>query len=1209
MLKFLKISIIYLIFFIGSLSSDTVIQNNYTFYELNKLAASDNNDYDYFASNIAIYDDYVIVGAPSNDDNGSNSGSAYIFKNDGDGTFVLSSKLIAPDAATEDEFGYRVAISSNYAIVGALYNDDNASNSGSVYIYKKSANGIFEFKSKLTASDADENDFFSQSVAINDSYAVVGAYANDDNGSNSGSAYIFQNDGNGNFTHKSKIIASDAAADDKFGYSIAISDGYIIVGAYTKSGITAASGSAYIFKDDGNGNFTQTSKLVASDAQVADLFASSVAISADYAIIGAANNDDNGSNSGSAYIFKNNGDGNFTQTSKLIASDATADEKFGQSVSISGNYAVVGAIGSTYIFKNNSSGTFIEMDKLSPSVDAVGNHFGESVSISNDYIVVGASYDDDNGINTGSAYIFDGILKTSTLENNTTFSFDVNATEVNSFSISGDDSNLFEIDTVSGEVTFKTTPDYDSPTDTDANNDYKLKVTANGASRNDTISLKITVTDISPKIQNFYSFEELNHLRALDAETGDAFGRNVSISGDYAIIGSPQSDDNGSNSGSAYIFKNDENGSFTQIAKLISSDATAGDGFGNSVSISSEYAIIGAEADDDSGLSSGSVYVFKKNNLGNFIESEKLLASDAAIGDRFGKSVAIDEDFIIIGAYSANTNSIQETGSAYIFKKDSSGNFIQKSKLLASDATSSDAFGWSVDISGNFAIVGAYKSDGDIAYSGSAYLFENDGNDNFMQKNKLIAFDAVSEDQFAYSVAIDGNYIVIGARYDKHTTGSYAGSAYVFENDSSGNFIFNTKLVASDSAAVDYFGISVAVSGESIVIGAYGDDGNGSYAGSAYIFKNDGLGSFNEVNKLTAANTTFFGFSVDISGNYIISGSQGTSVDGVSSGSAYIFSQPIKTSTLENNTTFFFDIDAIDATSYSISGGDSDFFNINSTGVITFKSTPDYEIPLDSDANNTYEFNVVADDGTSTDTKTLKITVLDIVDEIAPNGYTVIFNDISITSTETNNSIFSFINAEIGTTYSYTISSSNGGLDVSASGSITQADQIILLGSLSGLSDGILTLSVILTDVAGNESTASTATTTLDVIEDGITVVMLDNTTFEGLNDNNATFNIRLKSQPVDDVIIYVDSNDTTEGRVTLNSQVLTFIPAEWNQVQLITITGVDDEELDGDITYLVELNASSSDEQYEGKNSAVVLINEDNEGTMIPAIIMYLLN
>jgi hypothetical protein len=395
--------------------------------QIQKILASDGAAGDGFGHSVSISGDYAILGAYYDDDNGSESGSAYIYYKDqgGTGNWGQVKKITASDGAADDYFGQSVSISGNYAIVGADGDDDNGSSSGSAYIYYKDQGGTGNWGQvkKITASDGTASDYFGVSVSLSGNYAIVGASADDDNGSFSGSAYIFYKDqgGTANWGEVKKITASDGAAGDNFGRSVSISANYAIVGSIYDNDNGSSSGSAYIFNKDqgGTGNWGEIKKIIASDGAAADWFGYPVSLSSDYAIIGAHGDDDNGNRSGSAYIFNKDqgGTANWGEIKKIIASDGAADDRFGQSVSISGNYAIVGAdgdddngnaTGSAYIFNNDQGGTanWGEVKKITASDGAADDYFGTWVNLSGNFAIVGADYDDANGTNSGSAYIF-----------------------------------------------------------------------------------------------------------------------------------------------------------------------------------------------------------------------------------------------------------------------------------------------------------------------------------------------------------------------------------------------------------------------------------------------------------------------------------------------------------------------------------------------------------------------------------------------------------------------------------------------------------------------------------------------------------------------------------------------------------------------------------------------------------------------------------
>jgi hypothetical protein len=225
--------------------------------------------------------------------------------------FIETKKLLASDGAADDEFGRSVSISGDTAIVGAYYDDDNGYNSGSAYIFYRDQGGVDNWGKvkKLTASDGAAWDRFgwSVSVSIGGDTAIVGAWVDDDNGIESGSAYIFSRNYGGvdNWGQVKKLLAGDGSAYDRFGYSISVSGYTAIVGAYGDDDNGASSGSAYIFyrNQGGANNWGEVKKLLAGDGAAGDWFGRSVSISGYTAIVGAPYDDDNGNSSGSAYVF------------------------------------------------------------------------------------------------------------------------------------------------------------------------------------------------------------------------------------------------------------------------------------------------------------------------------------------------------------------------------------------------------------------------------------------------------------------------------------------------------------------------------------------------------------------------------------------------------------------------------------------------------------------------------------------------------------------------------------------------------------------------------------------------------------------------------------------------------------------------------------------------------------------------------------------
>lgn len=439
---------------------------------------------------------------------------------------------------------------------------------------------------------------------------------------------------------------------------------------------------------------------------------------------------------------------------KLTASDAAAGHRLGASVSIDGDLAVVGAwnadeggiiSGAAYVFRwdpnclppNQIPGCWVEEVKLIALEAALGDWFGWDVSVSGDHVIVGARFHFVDS-QSGAAFVFQ---------------YDQN----------------------------------DTPSD---------------------------------PADDFWVQEPI--LIADDGQLSDDFGYSVSIHDGWAIVGAPKDDDAclddaGCNSGSAYVFRHDHNGTeldpsddfWVQEAKLTASDAEPGDNFGFSVSIYGDHAVVGAWRRDEVGLDSGAAYVFRRDDNGSPLDP--------------------DDDF-----------------------------WVQEDKLLPTDLAARDNFGFAVANNAERAVVGSWLDDDLGNLSGSAYVFRHDANDTpldpdddfWIEEFKLLPADGTAGDEFGKDVSIDGDWIAVGAYEDDDACAQDpdpdpdcdSGSAYVFRRSDNGTpldasddvWIQTTKLVGSDSDAGDFFG-RVAISDGRVITGSV-DDAAGENAGAAYIF-------------------------------------------------------------------------------------------------------------------------------------------------------------------------------------------------------------------------------------------------------------------------------------------------------------------------------------------------------------------------------------
>ncbi len=340
---------------------------------------------------------------------------------------------------------------------------------------------------------------------------------------------------------------------------------------------------------------------------------------------------------------------------------------------------------------------------------------------------------------------------------------------------------------------------------------------------------------------------QIAKLTASDGSTLDKFGVSVGLERNTAIIGAKGRNIGGNlDAGAAYIYQRNFGGpnNWGEVVRLTASDGDASDNFGHAVDVYGTLAVVGAVGDNLGANSpdTGSAYLFEQNFGGsnNWGQVAKLTGSDGAATDGFGFSVALDDDVAIVGAKGAD-NGGQDIGSAYIFERNQGGasNWGQSAKLTADDGTSFDEFGFHVAISDNIAIVGARGDNLGSADVGSAYIFERDhgGPNNWGQVTKLFASDGAENDQFGFSVAISHDLAVVGA-YSDNGGSINEGSAYVFRRDAGGpdNWGEIAKLTASDAGLLDEFGFDVNIDGSHIIVGALDDNAGTIDTGSAYVY-------------------------------------------------------------------------------------------------------------------------------------------------------------------------------------------------------------------------------------------------------------------------------------------------------------------------------------------------------------------------------------
>jgi hypothetical protein len=380
---------------------------------------------DYFGQSVAVDNTRAVVAAPYDNDLAGDSGAVYVYDRAGS-NWSLTQKIKAPtaDANGSDWFGSDgrrgVDIAGNYLIVGAPRDDETAPDAGAAYIYlRDTATNTWNFQAKIRASDGAQSDYFGYSVAIEGSTVVIGAYLEDTIANDQGAAYVYRRTGT-NWNFVAKLTANDPAASDQFGIDVDISGTFVAIGAYLDDDRGGDSGSAYIFNEIAPGNFQQQAKVTASDGAGSDHFGLSVSIAGDSLVVGARLNDDFGTDSGSAYAFRRLVGTFWVEEAKLQAGDIGTGDEFGNSVRLVGNRAIIGSrydddrggeSGGAYFFERDANGIWSVLGKFTATQIDNNDWYGDSVGFDGTRVIVGAPRNDqgsptNTGWDNGAASIF-----------------------------------------------------------------------------------------------------------------------------------------------------------------------------------------------------------------------------------------------------------------------------------------------------------------------------------------------------------------------------------------------------------------------------------------------------------------------------------------------------------------------------------------------------------------------------------------------------------------------------------------------------------------------------------------------------------------------------------------------------------------------------------------------------------------------------------
>ena len=632
-------------------------------------------------------------------------------------------------------------------------------------------------------------------------------------------------------------VDSDVEGNASFGTAVALDGNTAIIGAYSYDGSCNGTdincGAAYVFTGSGN-NWMLQQKITADDPTQNSNFGWSVALNGDTAVVGAYGDDISCSGTevdcGSAYVYTRQGS-TWTQQKKLVADDANQQDYFGRSIGLDGDTLVIGAYqddgtcfktdlncGAAYIYTRTGTKWLLQQKLFAEDADA-SDEFGWSVALNGETVVIGAKNDDgscrDTSLSCGASYVF---VRTGSLWMQQQ---KLVAEDASSHSLFGHSVSVNGDTAVIGAKS----------------DDYSCN--GNG--------FDCGAAYIFTRSSN--SWTQQQKIVAEDSDSYDYFGNSVTLDGDTVLVGAPNDDEicsgGSENCGAAYVFVRSGN-VWAQQQKIMVEDAGKNDLFGTTVALNGDTVVIGSPSVDGSctgtEINCGAAYVFARSG-NTWMQGEVLVATSTYRESFFGNFVALDRNTALVSAYkddrSCNGTDVQ-CGAVFVFTRTGSRWSLQQ-KLVSNDPRQGGRFGVSLVLEGDTALVG---SDVDVGGNGTVYVFTRFGNIWSLQQ-KLNTQESNQGDRFGVSVALEGDTALIGAPWDNDScsndTDSACGAAYVYTRFGS-TWFQQQKLIADDGSGNDHFGNSVALDGETAMIGSVDDrdtcitTSSGIGCGAVYVF-------------------------------------------------------------------------------------------------------------------------------------------------------------------------------------------------------------------------------------------------------------------------------------------------------------------------------------------------------------------------------------
>ena len=820
----------------------------------------------------------------------------------------LEHAIASPSAAwqTGNALGHTLALDGTVLAVGSPFDDRGGADSGVVGIYDAGTGALLHALGNPVPS---KESYFGWSVAVSGSRVVAGAPEDDSGENDTGIAYVY--DLGAAVPDEPELVLENPhpGRDDTFGWSVAIDGDHVVVGVPEGDSGEMDAGCVYVYDLASITPGVPVLRLENPNPG-GENFGVSVAISGNRVVVGAAP-DDGGGDSCRAFVYDLTSE--TPGTPVLVLADATpaANDHFGLMVDISGTMVAVAApqedtgaqnAGACYLYDVAGSTPTLPVVTVFNPAPALNDTFGASLALDGQRLIAGSHLDDNGGTDNGRAYVFD--LASAT----------------------------------------PATPLYTIDNPSPGNNDFFARSVALSGARLATGAHGDNTTAPDGGIAYVYDLssgtpnQKVHALNPTSPSSDEEFGTAVAIAGPVIAVGTPHDDKGASNAGSAYLFDLTSETPGQPVLTMDNPSPHVNDYFGAAVALSGNLVITAAYQNDSGGAKAGTAYVYNRSSATPSTPAYTIPNPAPQAEDFFGNAMAASGSLLVVGAMGNDAGAVN-AGSAYVYDLASPTPSVPVLTLENPEPGMDDRFGYAVAISGTRVAVGAHGDDAGAADAGSVYVYEIASGTPAVPVATLRNPDPGVEDWFGYSVGISGTRIVAGCHLND-TGESDAGSVYVFDLASDSPTLPVVTMDNPLPEPEDYFGISVAIEGTRVVVGASEVEASASDAGTAYVYEltsSTPAVPADTLDNLEKGAGDRFGASAAISGLQIVIGAPLDDGDTENRGAIFVFDpdppspqmqveQPPGTGLLSGNASIHFGDAAIG------SGGSAQTVAIRNTG-------------------------------------------------------------------------------------------------------------------------------------------------------------------------------------------------------------------------------------------------------------------------------------